>query len=450
VSGPAFAVWLVATAGGDTAVGSCCTLGGAAAPAFVLGWISLAYAAIESLGPEPPEAQPIETIAAGSRARLFAAPMAAVLLGTLAVDSAVNGPLGYAVASGMGVLGTLVALRLGHLLYATRNHSSDQLALAQSLALIEVSRALSGMRQLDETLALVTRWAVRLLDGRAAVIELLMPDNETLELHAVYGLPNEMLGLTFPVEGSFTGWVVRNGRPRSTDNARLDPLLHAASLPYLGGSPLASVPLRYSDTTLGALSCVSSRPFSAADLDLLGAFADQAAVAIENARLFRQVHQLSITDPLTGLSNRRQLERDLSREFAAARRGRRLIAAMFDLNRFKAYNDRYGHLAGDEALRLFGAALRSLTRTMNVSARYGGDEFIVLLTDSDAAGAAIFIERVKAAFPGPFAEGQLAELSVCGGYAEYIPEMAGPEDLIAAADAALYLHKPRARHPVGV
>ncbi|CAN5630858.1 hypothetical protein BH23GEM9_BH23GEM9_05520 [soil metagenome] len=432
---------VVLNAGSPGQASLCCTPSAVAGLAFVFGWLAVGYAGLQSAQLGAQGTQRAGNITADSRLRLLVAPSAAMMMGTVAIDSAVNSPIGRVAAASLGAMGILVALRLGHLLFLTRSQTAVKLELAQSLALIEVSHALSSTRQLEETLALVSRWAVRLLDGKAAVIELLMPDGETLELHAVHGLPTDMLGLTFPVEGSFTGWVVRHGRPRCTDNAALDPFLHAASVPYVGGSALASVPLRYSNTTLGALSCIGRRPFTTADIAMLGAFADQAAVAIENARLFRQVHLLSITDPLTGLANRRQLERDLAREFAAARRGRRLIAVMFDLNEFKAYNDQYGHPAGDEALRLFAATLSALMRTMNVAARYGGDEFIVLLADTDTAGAEVFIERVHAGFPGADARGRLSQLSVAAGYAEFSSTMRNPDELVAAADAALYLNK---------
>jgi diguanylate cyclase (GGDEF)-like protein len=186
---------------------------------------------------------------------------------------------------------------------------------------------------------------------------------------------------------------------------------------------------------------VGRHPFDEADLALLTALADQAAVAIENARLFQQVHQLSLTDPLTGLPNRRQLERDLAREFSAAQRGRRLAVCMFDLNEFKEYNDRHGHVAGDDALRLFSRALASETRAMNLAARYGGDEFIVLLTDSDDLGAEAFLGRLRRAFPGLDAAGSQRELGFSAGYASYDASMVTPEDLVAAADRHLYASK---------
>jgi diguanylate cyclase (GGDEF)-like protein len=186
---------------------------------------------------------------------------------------------------------------------------------------------------------------------------------------------------------------------------------------------------------------VAEQPFDRAGLELLGALADQAAVAIENARLFQQVNVLSKTDPLTGLANRRQLEHDLAREFAAAVRGRKLYAVMFDLNDFKDYNDRYGHLAGDEALRLFGEVLAIETRTMNFSARYGGDEFCALLADTDEEGARIFSLRVKRHYARRAVTLGRRPIGVSAGFAQFVPEMKRPEDLLAAADQALYRSK---------
>jgi diguanylate cyclase (GGDEF)-like protein len=217
--------------------------------------------------------------------------------------------------------------------------------------------------------------------------------------------------------------------------------MSSVSLQYLGNSPVAAVPLRYRDETLGVLWCISDYPLDATELALLGALAEQAAVAIENARLFHEVHILSLTDPLTGMPNRRQLEKDLYREFAAARRGRRLVVVMFDLNGFKQYNDRYGHLAGDEAIRMFANALTAEMRTMNMAGRYGGDEFTAVLADADRVGAEVFIERVRHRFPGPNATLRENELGVAAGLAEYVPEMASPDELLAAADAALYREK---------
>jgi diguanylate cyclase (GGDEF)-like protein len=368
------------------------------------------------------------------RAVTLAAACAVIGLALLTAPHRVTAP-------GVLLAGVLLAGYSWLLIRGAHGRSAEQkLELAQSRALIEVSRALSGTRSVDETLELVTGWAARLVGGHAAVLELLT-DDDLLEVRAVEGMSSDLVGLRFPVEGSFTGWVVRYGTARCTRDASRESLVCRGAAPYLGASAVAAVPLLGQGGTLGVLSCIGPQPFETSDVELLSAFASHATIAIETARLFRCVEQLSVTDPLTGLANRRQLERDLNREFAAARRGRRLIAVMLDLNDFKEFNDRHGHVAGDEALRAFGAALAAETRRMNLAARYGGDEFIVLLADSDTAGATIFLQRVAERFPPPGSDPRLAEVSFSAGFAEYQPDMEDPLQLVEAADRALYRGK---------
>ena len=417
--------------------GSCCHAGSKTVFAAIALWVFVAYAAAEAyhLGDQamsPPT---------GERLRQWVAPTVAVVLAIISIDAAMNPPLGGRTALALAVLGALVALRLTELLNATRLQVVERRELAQTRALVEVSRALAGKNDLDATLRIVTHWAVRVLNARAATVELLSSDAKTLVVRATEGLPEEILGQTYPVETSFTGWVVINGEPRVTSNPQRDPFVSADTLRFIGDSSLAAMPLRYRERLLGVLSCIGNRPFDAADLDLLRAFANQTALALEDARLFEQVRALSVTDPLTGLSNRRQLDRELTREFAAAQRGRRLVAVMFDLDDFKKHNDKYGHIAGDEALRHFADALQSTTRTMNMAARYGGDEFFALLADADPHGAEIFISRVRDRFRRTMDAAGWPVLKVSAGMAEYTPEIKTPEDLVEAADRALYLAK---------
>ena len=107
------------------------------------------------------------------------------------------------------------------------------------------------------------------------------------------------------------------------------------------------------------------------------------------------IQGLALTDDLTQLPNRRHAELFLEREFARGERGHTVSVVLFDLDFFKDYNDRYGHQAGDVALQRFADVLRQTTRKMNLSARLGGEEFVSVLSESDAAGAAVFAERVR-------------------------------------------------------
>lgn len=376
-----------------------------------------------------------------ARLRQFVAPTVALVLASISIHGALGAPFGRRSALVLGVLGALVALRLNELLNATRNQVTERRELAQTRALVEVSRALAGKNDLDATLRIVTQWAVRVLNARAASVEMLSSDATTLVLRAAEGMPPDAIGMSFPVDSSFTGWVIINGEARVSANPSKDPFITADGLRFIGNSPIAAMPMRYRERLLGVLTCVGNRPFDAADLDLLRAFANQTALAVEDARLFEQVRALSVTDPLTGLANRRQLDREMVREFAAAQRGRHLVAVMFDLDSFKQHNDKYGHVAGDEALRHFAEALNTTTRTMNLAARYGGDEFFALLADADERGAEIFITRVRDRFYRTMDAAGWPQLKVSAGMAVYTPEMKTPEDLITAADRALYIAK---------
>jgi diguanylate cyclase (GGDEF)-like protein len=130
----------------------------------------------------------------------------------------------------------------------------------------------------------------------------------------------------------------------------------------------------------------------------------------------------------------------LDKEFAAAERGRALAVVLFDLDEFKAYNDSAGHQAGDEALCRFAAILAGQTRAMNLAARYGGDEFIAILSDTDADGARGLVGRVMDEVRS---DSILGDIGASFGLAAYASGMLGPDDLVRSADAALYDAKAR-------
>jgi len=160
------------------------------------------------------------------------------------------------------------------------------------------------------------------------------------------------------------------------------------------------------------------------------------------------IEDMALTDPLTGLPNRRHAKMFLDHEFGSAQRGQPLVVVLFDLDGFKQYNDTYGHPAGDEALKIFADILANTTRRMNLSARHGGEEFISILTGSAEAGARVFADRVReqveqAAFP-------VGQLTVSAGLAGYRDAHKTPDDLIAAADLALYRAKEEGRNRVVV
>ena len=162
----------------------------------------------------------------------------------------------------------------------------------------------------------------------------------------------------------------------------------------------------------------------------------------------RAAEALALLDALTGLPNRRHAEVTLDAQFAAAGRGIPLTVAMFDLDHFKQVNDRHGHEAGDAALRAFADVLRQNTRRMDLSARFGGEEFISILGGSGTPPAVALANRVRAGIESrSFAWGRL---TVSAGVAAYEEGMGSYEVLVAIADRALYAAKQAGRNRVVV
>ncbi|MCX6072460.1 MAG: diguanylate cyclase [Chloroflexi bacterium] len=162
----------------------------------------------------------------------------------------------------------------------------------------------------------------------------------------------------------------------------------------------------------------------------------------ENARLFAQIQQMAVTDPLTGLFNRHKLNESLEMEVERARRyARPLSLIMLDLDDMKEINDSFGHPVGDEALRRVAHAIRSQVRRTDLPTRYGGDEFMIVLPEVECEEAKAIALRIgneieKGSFDG-------VHLSSSAGVAEWKPEFATVEEFVSAVDQSLYLDKGR-------
>lgn len=165
----------------------------------------------------------------------------------------------------------------------------------------------------------------------------------------------------------------------------------------------------------------------------------------------RRLMELATVDPLTGILNRRALRQHIDHEMAAAVGSRRPLAfVMFDVDHFKAYNDRFGHLEGDQALKAIAAILRDGIRASDTIGRFGGEEFLVLLPGADEAVARVIAERIRARTEA--ATGLLAHLTISAGIHIFDPEheATGGDQPISKADAALYRAKDLGRNRVEV
>jgi diguanylate cyclase (GGDEF)-like protein len=192
--------------------------------------------------------------------------------------------------------------------------------------------------------------------------------------------------------------------------------------------------------------------YDEADLQLLNTSAPQLAIALDRAELQRKAgefEKLSITDPLTGLLNRRYLEARLMEEIKRSQRhGFPMSFLMIDVDEFKSYNDTFTHPEGDKALQLVGGALKATLRGADVAARYGGEEFSILLPQTTLSEAYLIAERIRERVEATRFPKRQVTVSI--GIAACSPELSTAEALISAADKAVYEAKRTGRNNVKI
>lgn len=207
---------------------------------------------------------------------------------------------------------------------------------------------------------------------------------------------------------------------------------------------LAVVPIALKGMVLGMLGVGSSNAadLSSRDLSLLRVIGEEAGVAVENARLYEETKRLAATDPLTEVWNRRHIQERLGTEIARARRfGHELSVLVMDIDNLKLFNDTYGHPAGDKVIRTVAQVVLTSCRETDIVGRYGGDEFAVLLPETDPQGATMIAGRIlnalnKAPFRAP--GGTEVPIRISIGATSYPSDSDELNRLFSLADAAMY------------
>jgi diguanylate cyclase (GGDEF)-like protein len=324
--------------------------------------------------------------------------------------------------------------------------------------LLDVSNAISRTLDLPELLQTLGR----LVCDRFGVSEfsVMLIDDATHQLvvEAVAGAaPRNIRGMRFHLGEGVAGEVAARGQTISVGDVSRDPrYLQDRRHARTSGSFLA-VPLKSKGRILGVMNF--NRPgleaFSPQEIRLAEAIAAQGALAIANARLYQQTLELSFTDPLTGVPNRRQLFLRLENELSRSLRfGDPLSLLMIDLDLFKQINDVHGHTAGDGVLRGVALALRRTIRKIDVVARYGGEEFCVVLPRVGQPEALEVAEKLRravasATMPGPEGQPPLS-VTISVGVATLGADAQEVAGLIERADAALYEAKRLGRNRVAM
>lgn len=249
-------------------------------------------------------------------------------------------------------------------------------------------------------------------------------------------------------------WAVRRGQPYPLAGATggfVCKHVHWPN-PDMPDAGYLCVPLAAQGEMLGVLTFDGNHRPTQDERRMALAIGEQLALALANLRLQDTLRTQSIRDPLTGLFNRRYLEVSLERELLrASRRSQPLTVLMLDIDHFKRFNDSHGHEAGDVLLTQFAEVLKRTTRNEDIACRYGGEEFTVVLLESDADSAAQRAEQIRAAVAEMtvmYRQQPLEHVTVSIGTAMFPRDGKTPDDLLRRADAALYAAKKAGRNRV--
>jgi len=254
-------------------------------------------------------------------------------------------------------------------------------------------------------------------------------------------------------ERGIAWWVMMEGKavliPRVSDDLRSE--LEGVPAPSTGGCICA--PLKARETVLGVLIAVNklgTSTFSEAELSVLSVLANQTAMAIESAKLYAQVREQAVTDELTQVFNFRFLKDALHKELDRASRFRQHFSVlMLDVDHLKDYNERFGHLKGSSVLKQLAGTIKVTARSIDTVAKYGGDEFLIILPQTPKEGALVLAERIRSAVvTQAFPEVRCGDISCSIGAATYPEDGKSISALLESADGALFSAKRSGRNRV--
>jgi diguanylate cyclase (GGDEF)-like protein len=324
--------------------------------------------------------------------------------------------------------------------------AEEEVGTSRELAILaDLTPEFHTILDLQQLLDRILSILLKSMPGSRLTILLREEQTDDLVVRAIAGLPTAAgTSLRVPSGRGISGWVLEHRQPQLVDDVHHDPR-------YIGDPEIRAeliVPLVSAGRPIGVLAVSHRVPhaFSQRDLALLQAVGAQIASAIDVAELHERLKRAANTDALTGLHNYRYFYDRLEEEIArASRREQTLAVAFFDLDKLKTVNDTYGHLAGNEVLRTLGRSIGAQVRAEDVPARYGGDEFAIVMPDTPRDEAEKVVMRLMEVLEHADVELQdgrrirMPELS--WGIASYPLDGRTARDLLDNADTRAYARK---------
>lgn len=353
---------------------------------------------------------------------------------------------------------------------ARRHHRTAKKASHATHRLRETSRRLQVLGDIVSTansslepsrvVAVIMSQIQQLIPSEAWSILLVDEDRKELTFEMALGEKGEDFGdIRLKIGEGIAGWVAKTSKPVIVNDVSRDPrfMRRFDEQTQFQTRSVLCAPLVSRGNTIGVVEVMNREArsrFTKRDLKLLLTMVEPAAIALENALLFQRAERLAVTDDLTKLYNSRYLNSYLGKELSRASRHKNSLSLIFlDLDGFKEVNDGHGHLCGSRTLFEVGAIIKRSVREEEVVGRYGGDEFVVILPDTDASGSVLVAERIRQALKcHPFLKelGLDVRITASLGVSCFPEHGSTPQDLIQKADQAMYSVKERGKDAVAL
>lgn len=325
---------------------------------------------------------------------------------------------------------------------------------------INAGKALTSTLEFKKVLRIIMEKSQRLIRCEAWSLLLIDQASNELFFELVKGKKNrEIKNLRLKIGEGIAGWVAKSASPLIVPDVRSDPRFNSGvdRITKFNTRSILCVPIINKSKTIGVIEMINKsdgRRFDKYDLELLSKLVDQAAIALERSYLYQQMADLAVTDDLTKLFNFRYLDQTLDVEIRRCQRyGSCVSLIFFDMDYFKHVNDTHGHLMGSKVLVEVAQILINSLRDIDIISRYGGDEFVIVLPETDVTTTVRITKRLwRAIREHEFLKDENVgmKLTASFGIAGYPNHARAKKDLIRLADQAMYKAKNSGRDNICV